>query len=146
MDSLARGLTVDEATDADLPRIYEIFEQRPGAWTPKWQVFPGSAIVVVRDRAAGEIAAFAILRQDLERREFTVDALECERGEERATVRGICALRVFGEWLESYVRANGGGEIFSCVGADNRTHEQALRKVGYEDRVHILSKRIEGVI
>lgn len=139
-----RPLEVEPASEGDLEAIWRIFQARPGAWRPEWRMHPGSSLVVVRDRQAGEVCAFAIVRSDFEAREYTVDALECERGVDRATVRGICALRVFGEWFERWVRSHGGGEIYSCVGADNRTHEQALLKSGYADRVHILSKRIEG--
>lgn len=142
MDRLKR-LAVEPATEADLPAVYRIFEGRPGAWRPGFQVFAGSSLLVVREGEAA-VCAFAIVRADYEQRQYTVDALECERNERGATVRGICALQVFGAWFERFVAGHGGGDIFSCVGADNRVHEQALLKSGYSDRVHVLSKRIEG--
>lgn len=107
-----------------------------------WAPQPGSSLLVVRDGT--EVVAFAIVRMDLDNRLFVVDNAECEREGDHATIRGYRALSTFIEWFEAKVAAYGGGEIISCVGADNRVHEEAQKKRGYVDRVHMLSKRIDA--
>lgn len=134
------ALIVDMGRPEDEEAIWAIFTARPEALRPTWRTYPGSSLVVVRDGV--EVVAFAILRIDLDQAEFLVDNLECERVDDHATRRGVRALKLFGEWIEARVASYGGGRIISCVGADNRSHEEALKKVGYVDRVHLLDKQI----
>lgn len=144
---MTREFLVDHAQEgADLERVVEIFLMRPGAIPTDWRVIDGSTLFVVRALPSNEVAAFALVRVDIDRAEVCVDVLECERRDGHATMRGIRAMEAFGSWLEGWVARRGGAKVLAVVGVQNQVHIRALTKKGYNEAVVVLEKVVPAQV